>query len=112
MESNVGSSTGKRSSDRPEVACSVDTALNPEAVAIETIPRDVGWLLLCGGLLTELGLPGVPPVWIFGLMIVWPRAGRVVSRTLQSHAPGAYRVGAAWLLRYVCDLEGRYPRPR
>lgn len=112
MASNVGPSLGEGISGRSEGECSVDTDLNPEAVAIETIPRDVGWLLLCGGLLTELGLPGVPPVWIFGLMIVWPRAGRVVSRTLQAHAPGAYRVGTAWLLRYVCDLEGRYPRPR
>jgi hypothetical protein len=87
---------------RDDTECAAD--------AIEKIPRDVGWFLLGGGLLTEVGLPGVPPFWIFGLMIVWPRAGRVLGRTLQTRTPGLYRASTAWIHRYLRDLESRYPR--
>lgn len=99
---NESRSTGWNEADAPDCG-------GCEADALERIPKDVGWLLLGGGLLTEVGLPGVPPFWVFGLMIVWPRAGRSIGRTLRTRTPRLYQASTTWIDRYVHDLETRYP---
>ncbi|MGY6277712.1 hypothetical protein [Methylomonas sp. MgM2] len=74
------------------------------------IPKDVGWFLLIGGLATEFGVPGVPPIWIAGIMILWPSAGERLSATIQRRAPKSFNGCLRMLCRYVHDLEQRYPR--
>jgi hypothetical protein len=81
-------------------------------VTFETIaglPRDVGWFLLVAGLVSELGMPGVPPFWIFGILILWPRTGAPLAARLERHAPRIYRGSLRTLNRYARDLERRYP---
>ena len=73
------------------------------------LPRDVGWILLISGLMSELGVPGVPPFWIAGIMILWPETGHRLTRPLQKRFPGAYKNSIRMVSRFVSDLERRYP---
>jgi len=73
------------------------------------LPRDVGWFLLVAGLVSELGVPGVPPFWIFGILILWPRAGAPLAARLERHAPRLYAGSLRTIDRYARDLERRYP---
>ena len=76
---------------------------------IAGLPRDVGWYLLVAGLLSEFGVPGVPPFWIFGVLILWPRAGAPLATRLQRRAPRLFAGCLRTLDRYARDLERRYP---
>jgi hypothetical protein len=76
---------------------------------IAGLPRDVGWFLLVAGLLSELGVPGVPPFWVFGVLVLWPRAGAPLATGLQRRAPRLFAGCLRTLDRYVQDLERRYP---
>ena len=80
----------------------------PEGLA--HLPRDVGWILLIAGLLSELGIPGIPPFWIGGIMILWPKAGNRIVRPIQKRFPKAYSHSIRMLSRYADDLECRYPK--
>lgn len=79
--------------------------------AIELLPRDVGWFLLLGGIFTEFGAPGVPPFWILGLMVLWPRFGRRVGQTLNRRTPRLFQASMLWAERFARDLDSRYPLP-
>lgn len=76
---------------------------------LEALPRDVGWMLLISGLLSELGMIGVPPFWVFGLLILWPRMGRPVVGLLGRRAPRALQFGVRLVKRFAVDLDTRYP---
>jgi len=89
----------KKNSDIPE---SFGEGLND-------IPRDVGWILLITGLASELGLPGVPPFWIAGVMIVWPKAGDILGQPIRRRFPGSYDRMLGLVRRYTMDLKSRYP---
>ena len=77
---------------------------------IAELPRDVGWFLLVTGLLSELGAPGVPPFWILGILILWPRLGAPIGACLQRRAPKMFEGCVRMVSRYADDLERRYPR--
>ena len=79
---------------------------------IAELPRDVGWFLLVGGLLSELGMPGVPPFWIPGILILWPRTGVRVAKFLHRRSPKVFNQCLHMVHRYATDLESRYPRHR
>lgn len=79
------------------------------ATELDEIPKDVGWILLITGLASELGLPGVPPFWIAGVMIVWPKAGDVLGRPIRRRFPGSYDRMLGLVRRYTKDLKTRYP---
>jgi hypothetical protein len=96
------SSEGDRPTDGQEVA---DATFETMAA----LPRDVGWFLLVAGLVSELGVPGVPPFWIFGILILWPRAGAPLAARLQRHAPRLFAGSLRTIDRYARDLERRYP---
>lgn len=74
------------------------------------LPRDVGWILLISGLLSELGIPGIPPFWIGGIMILWPDLGYKVSRPIQKRFPKAFSSSIQMISRFAGDLERRYPK--
>jgi hypothetical protein len=80
----------------------------PEGLA--HLPRDVGWILLISGLLSELGIPGIPPFWIGGIMILWPETGYRIARPIQKRFPKAYSHSIRMISRYADDLERRYPK--
>lgn len=77
---------------------------------IGEMPKDIGWLLLISGLLSELGMVGVPPFWIFGILILWPRLGRPLGNCLHRRAPKAFHGSVGMINRFVSDLERKYPR--
>ncbi|NBS17282.1 MAG: hypothetical protein EBT06_10140 [Gammaproteobacteria bacterium] len=77
--------------------------------AIEHLPRDVGWLLLVTGLLSEVGMPGVPPFWIFGILILWPEMGVKVTRPIHRRFPSAFGGALQLVNRFADDLDARYP---
>lgn len=87
--------------------------LDPQKPALKQIaelPRDVGWNLLIAGFLSELGVPGVPPVWVIGLLILWPRFGAPIGACLQRRTPNLFESCIRMISRYAHDLEHRYPR--
>ncbi len=77
---------------------------------ISKLPRDVGWYLLIGGLLSGFGIPGVPPFWILGLLILSPRFGKRLGIVCQRRAPKVLQGCIGMVNRYANDLERRYPR--
>lgn len=89
----------------------VTTETNEEEIPedFRHLPRDVGWILLFSGLLSEVGMPGVPPFWIAGIMILWPETGYRLTRPLQKRFPKAYKQSIKMVSRYVSDLERRFP---
>lgn len=80
----------------------------PEELA--HLPRDVGWILLISGLLSELGIPGIPPFWIGGIMILWPKAGNKIAKPIQKRFPKAFSNSIRMISKYADDLERRYPK--
>ncbi|MGY6216686.1 hypothetical protein ACW73L_16130 [Methylolobus aquaticus] len=100
----VEGETGAVHEDRA-TRCAADAYFD----TIAGLPRDVGWLLLVAGLVSELGVPGVPPFWIFGLLILWPSAGAPLAARLERHAPRLFAGSLRTIDRYARDLERRYP---
>ena len=85
---------------------------NPEELPLELqhLPKDVGWILLISGLLSELGMPGIPPFWIAGIMILWPETGYRIAKPIRKRFPKAFSQSMRMVSRYADDLERRYPR--
>lgn len=73
-------------------------------------PREVGVLLVTIGIMGVVlpGLVGAPALLAGGLML-WPRGFRSVDRWLARRCPGVHRHGTEQLLRYLDDMERRYP---
>ena len=92
----------------PHASESNPSELPPE---LQHLPKDVGWILLISGLLSELGIPGIPPFWIAGIMILWPGAGYRIAKPLRKRFPKAFSQSMDMISRYADDLERRYPSP-
>lgn len=73
-------------------------------------PREVGVLLVTIGIMGVVlpGLVGAPALLAGGLML-WPKGFRSVDRWLAQRCPGVHRHGTEQLLRYLDDMERRYP---
>lgn len=74
------------------------------------LPREIGVLLVTIGVVGVVlpGLAGTPALLAGGLML-WPRGFRKVDRWLAKRWPGMHRHGSEQLLRYLDDMERRYP---
>lgn len=74
------------------------------------MPSEVGVLLVTIGVLGLVlpGLVGTPALLAGGLML-WPRGFRSVNRWLGSRCPTLHSKGLEQLVRYLDDLERRYP---
>jgi hypothetical protein len=77
---------------------------------LETLPKEVGVLLIVAGVGGVL-LPGPvgAPFLVLGGLILFPKAFRKVDRGFASRFPRLYREGMKQVLRFVTDLERRYP---
>jgi hypothetical protein len=77
------------------------------------LPREIGVLLVTIGVVGVVlpGLAGTPALLAGGLML-WPRGFRKVDRWLAKRWPAGHRHGTAQLLRYLDDMERRYPTLR
>ncbi|CAI8730748.1 hypothetical protein [Methylococcus capsulatus] len=78
---------------------------------LESLPRDVGWLLVTAGIVAELA-PGVigTPFWVAGTLVLWPRMGYRLERWLHRRTPKLLYGGLRQIDRFLTDLERRYPR--
>lgn len=79
-------------------------------VRLSALPKEVGVLLVTIGAMGLVlpGLVGTPALLAGGLML-WPRGFRSVNGWLQRKCPKIHGHGAAQLIRYLDDLERRYP---
>lgn len=75
---------------------------------LESLPKDVGWMLLGGGLMSEL-MMGLPPFWVLGIIIVYPRVGMPIAGLMRRRTPRLLSATLDFAERYVVDLERRYP---
>jgi hypothetical protein len=77
---------------------------------IDEMPREIGVLLVTIGVMGVVlpGLVGTPALLAGGLML-WPRGFRSVDRWVAKRCPGVRRHGIEQLLRYLDDMERRYP---
>lgn len=87
--------------------------LDPEVEAnltqISELPKDVGWMLLITGLLSEVA-PLIPPFWILGILILWPDLGSPAGRVMHRKCPRLFKGTVDMVNQYAKDLEKRYPR--
>jgi len=77
---------------------------------LAALPKEVGVLLVTIGTMGVVlpGIVGTPALLAGGLML-WPRGFRVVNGWLQRKCPKIHGHGMAQLVRYLDDLERRYP---
>jgi hypothetical protein len=80
---------------------------------IEKMPREVGVLLIVAGVGGML-LPGPvgSPFLILGGVILWPRAFRRVESWFETHFPRTHHQSMRQIVRFLDDLERRYPLDR
>jgi len=79
---------------------------------LEQMPREIGVLLVSIGVLGMVlpGMVGTPALLAGGLML-WPRGFRSVNGWLRRRFPRVHGHGVDQLLRYLDDMESRYPLP-
>ncbi|MFM7041823.1 MAG: hypothetical protein ACKO35_06515 [Planctomycetaceae bacterium] len=86
-----------------------------EALArrLQTLPREVGVLLVTIGVM-GIALPGLvgTPALLAGGLMLWPRGFRSVDTWLARRWPWLHRQGSEQLIRYLDDMERRYPTGR
>ena len=77
---------------------------------IARMPREVGVLLVTIGVL-GMALPGIvgAPALLAGGLMLWPRSFRSINRWLGSRCPRIHGKGFEQLIRYLDDMERRYP---
>jgi hypothetical protein len=86
----------------------------PEEQAMEQrlqrMPREVGVLLVTIGVMGMVlpGMVGTPALLAGGLML-WPRGFRGVNGWLRRRCPSLHGHGISQMIRYLDDLERRYP---
>lgn len=80
------------------------------AQRIQTLPRDIGWLLVTAGVVGFVmpGVIGVPFLVLGGLMLT-PATNRHAERWLSGHSPKIFKGSMRQINRFLDDLERRYP---
>jgi hypothetical protein len=84
----------------------------PAVVRIDTLTKEVGWLLVTAGVV-GLIMPGIPgtPFLIVGVLVVTPGGSKLLSRWAGGDKqPGFIKGAMKPLGRFLEDLERRYPR--
>jgi len=92
-----------------------DTAAeDPETARLDArlaeMPREIGVLLVSIGVM-GVALPGIvgTPALLAGGLMLWPRGFRSVNAWVRRKFPKTHSHGIGQLLRYLDDLERRYP---
>lgn len=67
-------------------------------------------MLLVSGLAVDVVTPGVPPFWIFGVLILWPHTGLKLTAPIHKRYPRVFKGSLRLINRYVEDLNRRYPQ--
>ncbi|MFM1800785.1 MAG: hypothetical protein RJA81_137 [Planctomycetota bacterium] len=90
--------------DIPEGRSTSDTS------RIESLPPEIGVLLIGFGLF-GLVFPGPfgTPLIVAGGLSLWPRSFRKIDCWVQRKMPAAHESGQLCLIRFIDDLEKRYP---
>jgi hypothetical protein len=80
------------------------------AARLERLPPEIGALLMVVGI-AGLLLPGPvgSPFFIAGGVALWPAAFGRVEGWFRRRFPNAHRTGMEQMVRYLADLERRYP---
>ncbi len=81
-----------------------------DGVALESLPKELGVLLMVAGLGGVL-LPGPvgAPFLVLGGLVLFPKAFAKVDRKLANRFPRLHQEGMRQIIRFVNDLENRYP---
>jgi DNA-binding transcriptional LysR family regulator len=81
-----------------------------DGIRLESLPRELGVLLVVAGVGGVL-LPGPvgTPFLILGGLILFPNWFRKVDQSVASRFPRLHREGTRQALRFIADLERRYP---
>lgn len=98
----------------PGLPVVVEDPLLSQLHRIEALPRDVGWMLFSVGVAGFI-LPGIVgfPFMIAGGLILWPKSEQRILKWAEKSPKGMLRGGIKQVVRYVDDLERRYPlKPR
>jgi hypothetical protein len=77
---------------------------------IKAMPKEVGVLLIVAGL-GGLVLPGPlgTPFLVMGGVVLWPKAFEKLETLLARKFPKVHHEGVQTIIRFVEDLERRYP---
>ena len=76
------------------------------------MPREVGWLMVSIGVM-GVALPGIvgTPALLAGGLMLWPKGFRTVNSWVRKRFPKTHEHGVEQLIRYLDDMERRYPSP-
>jgi hypothetical protein len=82
----------------------------PDLRRLERLPPEIGALLMVVGIAGML-LPGPvgTPFVLVGGVALWPAAFGRVENWFERRFPGVHRTGMEQIIRYLDDLERRYP---
>ena len=74
------------------------------------MPREVGLLMVSIGVM-GIALPGIvgTPALLAGGLMLWPRGFRAVNGWVRKRFPKTHEHGVEQLIRYLDDMERRYP---
>ena len=97
----------------PETAEAATAAEEAFTRRLGEMPREIGVLLVAIGVM-GVALPGIvgTPALLAGGLMLWPRGFRSVDRWVARRCPGIHRHGIEQLIRYLDDMERRYPTRR
>jgi hypothetical protein len=87
-----------------------EPSVSAEGFRIESMPRELGVLLIVAGVGGVL-LPGPvgTPFLILGGLVFFPNLFRKVDQRFARRFPRMHREGMRQVQRFVSDLEHRYP---
>jgi hypothetical protein len=110
-----GNVSTTRSSDREPLSLEYSwiAVRSPDSRRIAHLPPGVGFSVMLAGVLTGMvpPIPGPEDVLIvaFGALALWRSGFRACERWTHRSFPRAHRAGTNVILRYLDDLERRYP---
>lgn len=100
----------------PDPATTTDAAAAADSetarldARLAEMPREVGVLLVSIGVM-GIALPGIvgTPALLAGGLLLWPRGFRSINTWVRRRFPKTHSHGIGQLLRYLDDMERRYP---